>query len=131
MNELIKHADFKTMAKGVQSYLNKTQNKTLRHATLGGLAAVVGTAALMPIDTISDVQKQWRNTKGEPELQSASKSFIATAKEIYKPKIRKDSEGGIRPFYAGVGGKLLKTVPQQAIMFGAMPYIGKSLGLKS
>jgi hypothetical protein len=90
-----------------------------REAILGGLAGGVATGVMMPVDTISDTQKQWRNTRGEPELNRTSRSFLATAKELAHPKIRENTQGGPSPFYAGAAGKFMKTIPYGAVMFAA------------
>lgn len=87
--------------------------KILTAGTAGGLTSL----AIMPIDTISDTQKQWRNTRGEPELNRISHSFLGTAKELARPKVRENTKGGVRPFYAGAAGKLMKTIPSNALMF--------------
>ena len=114
---LAKHA-------GIQKSVIKTVRKIMKPEMAkkvigGGLAGGISTLAIMPIDTISDTQKQWRNTRGEPELNRTSHSFLATAKELAHPKIREGAQGGPKPFYAGAGGKLLKVMPSMALTFAA------------
>lgn len=92
-------------------------NPVFQKAVAGGLSGMGSAAIIMPVDTISDTQKQWRNTRNEPELNRISKSFLATAKELVHPKARENAQGGIRPFYAGGIGKLLKVAPAQAMGF--------------
>lgn len=100
------------------SILSKIPKK-YQGLTAGAIGGAISTAVVMPIDTISDTQKQWRNTKNEPDLNRISKSFFATAKELAKPKVREGAEGGIKPFYAGAAGKLMKVVPASAISWDA------------
>jgi len=114
------------------SFANKlrqyfTIHEVQRNILEGGLGGGLATALIMPIDTISDVQKQWRNTRNDPKLNEISHSFLATGKEILRPKIRENAEGGIRPFYAGAGGKFLKVIPSMGIAFGVKGAIGKHL----
>ena len=120
MNELIK--DYLTkrakklpFVKGIQGYLKRSP--MAKEMLVGGGGGAIATMAVMPIDTISDTQKQWRMTKDQPELTQASKSFLATAKELAHPKIREGAKGGVRPFYAGAPGKLMKVVPSMALTF--------------
>ena len=124
---LIKSADTKAITDALRKIVTSTGAKHIAQGAAGGALA---TMAVMPLDTISDVQKQWRNTKDQPELTEASKSFYKTTKEIYHPKIREGAEGGIKPFYAGFGGKLIKTVPAQAITWGVAAHLGDLLGTK-
>jgi hypothetical protein len=110
MNELIKEYLTKQAA-GIPFGKIKELPTGIKKVITGGASTGLATALYMPIDTISDTQKQWRNTRGEPELNRVSRSFLSTAKELARPKIRENTQGGIKPFYAGAGGKLLKVVP--------------------
>jgi hypothetical protein len=123
MHELIKDyltkqakgIPFADAVKGAKRFVNKSP--LAKKMLQGGAAGGAATLAVMPIDTISDTQKQWRNTKDQPELTHTSKSFLATAKELAHPKIREGAQGGVSPFYAGAGGKLLKVIPSMALTF--------------
>lgn len=112
--------------------LNAARNYLKTHAVArkmlqGGIAGGASTAIILPIDTTSDVQKQWRNTPNNPELNEISHSFLSTAKELARPKVRKDAEGGIKPFYVGAGGKLLKVAPAMSLTFAAENLIEKGI----
>lgn len=91
--------------------------KIIRQMVAGGIGGGMAGMAIMPIDTISDTQKQWRNTRNDPELNRVGRSFTATAKELYRPKVRKGSEveGGAQAFYTGASGKMMKIVPNMAL----------------
>ena len=130
MSELIKEYLVKQAA-GVP-FADKLRQLSpgMKKVLSAGVGTGLGTAIYMPLDTISDTQKQWRNTKGEPELNRASHSFLNTAKELAHPKIRKDTQGGVKPFYAGAGGKLLKVVPMGATTWAAEDHISKLLEAK-
>lgn len=96
----------------------------------GAAAGTAATLAVMPLDTISDAQKQWRNTEKAPELNRVGKSFIQTAKELYNPKVREITDAmprGPKAFYTGMGGKLLKTVPSMAITYAVANSLTKKL----
>jgi hypothetical protein len=95
-----------------------------KKALPGAVAGAVATTAVMPLDTISDVQKQWRNDpKASPRIKEISRSFTGTAKELNKQE-------GPSAFYAGYGGKLLKVVPSTAITFATAGAIMKKLKIK-
>lgn len=91
-----------------------------------GAGAITG-MAVMPLDVISDTQKQWRNTRNDKQLNEVGKSFTSTAKELYRPKVRENADGGIGAFYAGAGGKMTKIIPNSALMFAVNNKLQKVL----
>jgi hypothetical protein len=95
----------------------------------GAAAGATATMAVMPLDTITDTQKQWRNTKDEPGLNRIGRSFSATTKELYDPKERKGADKGIAPFYTGAGGKIMKVAPSMAITYAFAKYLENKLGV--
>lgn len=124
-SKVIEKGQAMTKAAVVMNKIAAMNADTLKKMLAGGAAGAVAGMTTMPIDIISDTQKQWRNTRNDPQLNEVGKSFIATAKELYHPKIRKGAEGGIKPFYSGSGGKMLKIVPNMALAFAVQDRLSK------
>ena len=124
--------EYLTKQAGGQAYIKNLRKVFKRYpmakdVAIGGAAGAVATGMIMPVDTISDTQKQWRMTNNEPQLNRISKSFLSTAKELAHPKVRKDAKGGISPFYAGGTGKLMKVVPAMGMTFAAREHLERLL----
>jgi len=110
----------------------KKEPGPLQSLVPGAVAGTIATSVVMPLDTISDAQKQWRNaaikTTEEAGLAQAGKSFMNTARELYNPKIRAAANSrGMKAFYSGYGGKMLKVVPSMALTYGIASAIEKKI----
>lgn len=117
------------MTKKAKEVLTKKQKSpvsdTLKSLVPGAAAGVVGSSIVMPIDVTSDTQRQWQRSKSvSAAQQKASKSFLGTAKQIHR-------ESGIKGFYSGYAGKMLKIAPSMAITFLVQDALRKKLEKKA
>lgn len=125
----------------------KKTKKTIGDLAAGALAGVAASSIVAPIDTISDnmrsAQKSYSDASHalrdkstltaeqiaglERDLAHQGKlknSFIETAKHLWNtPQVDAlgkeivGSKARLRPFYAGLGSKLIKVAPAMAIQF--------------
>lgn len=102
----------------------KSKHDILNKLVSGAAAGAGATAVVYPIDTVSDVQKIWSVARHNPKLNHIGKSWGRTAKAL----LNKD---GIKGFYGGFGGKVLKVAPSMALTFFLQDAIQKQMNKKA
>ena len=103
----------------------KDNNQDMLHKLISGAGAGAGaTSIIYPLDNIADIQKAWHNSANARHAH-IGKSFVATAKELYRTK-------GIKHgIYQGMGPKILKVAPAMALTFYLQGAISKGLNKTS
>lgn len=91
---------------------------------IGGLAGAVSTAVVQPLDQIQNMMSTY---KSNAAYKTRTKTYKDLVKAMYHGDmdlVLKDSSQytkglkGLKPFYAGLGVKLIKTMPQSALLLG-------------
>ena len=119
----------------------------------GAVGGIVSGSVVMPIDVASDTMRQWGKTTGESLAHSeAAHSLWKTTKQIFNeskldPKtlskiksprfaglaerLNKPVVRGLKGFYSGYGGKMLKIAPAMALTIGTSNYIKQQMEKKN
>lgn len=113
------------LAEGVVKEKIKDNSKDLLVGLgIGALAGAASTMAVQPLDQIQNMMSTYKSN-------SAYKTRTKSYKDLIKAMYRNDMNAvlkhpseytkglkGLKPFYAGIGVKMIKTMPQSAILLG-------------
>jgi len=95
-----------------------------KNLAIGGIAGGISTAVVQPLDQIQNMMSTY---KVRPEYKSRTSNYIELIKSIYrddlgeilkKPEEYTKGLKGLKNFYNGLGVKMVKTIPQSALLLG-------------
>lgn len=113
------------LAEGVVKEKIKDNSKDLLVGLgIGAAAGAVSTMAVQPLDQIQNMMSTYKSNSA---YKTRTKSYKDLIKAMYRNDmnvaLKRSSEytrglKGLKPFYAGIGIKMIKTMPQSAILLG-------------
>ncbi len=92
-----------------------------------GIGALAGAASTMAVQPLDQIQNMMSTYKSNSAYKTRTKSYKDLIKAMYRNDmnavLKHPSEytkglKGLKPFYAGIGVKMIKTMPQSAILLG-------------
>lgn len=115
---------FKLAEKTLKTDIKQSSKDVAVGLALGGLAGAISTSVVQPLDQIQNMMSTY---KVRPEYGSRTKTYVDLIKAIYRDDLGQTLKSteqytkglkGLKNFYNGLGVKVVKTVPQSALLLG-------------